>query len=166
MIICDDLCAVIVDDVVPAVLVVGCVDCVAVNAVSFACLCDLSSCVTDIFPCPVICRIVYAVLVEDSLVVQKSDCVMVLRKSILRTVVITVVQFDDAFIELGHVNCVIICNIIVEVEEQVVLHVHLSCVGVHPEDIRHLAAGSACLEECPVVVPVNDVDLDFDAGLC
>ena len=166
MIICDDLCAVIVDDVVPAVLVVGCVDCVAVNAVSFACLCDLSSCVTDIFPCPVICRIVYAVLVEDSLVVQKSDCVMVLRKSVLRTVVITVVQFDDAFIELGHVNCVIICNIIVEVEEQVVLHVHLSCVGVHPEDIRHLAAGSACLEECPVVVPVNDVDLDFDAGLC
>ena len=35
---------------------------------------------------------------------------------------------------------------------------------MHPEDIRHSAAGSACFEKCPVVVPVDDFDLGRDSG--
>ena len=37
---------------------------------------------------------------------------------------------------------------------------------MHPKDIRHLSAGSTCLKQSPVVVPVYDVDLDLDAGGC
>ena len=35
---------------------------------------------------------------------------------------------------------------------------------MHPEYVRHLSAGSACFKKCPVVIPVNDINFDLDAG--
>ena len=73
------------------------------------------------------------------------------------------VQVLNALIVLAHINA-FGGDIIIELEEQVVLHVHLNGVGVHPEHVRHLAAGSAGLEQGPVVIPVNNFYVDFDAA--
>ena len=164
VIIRDDLCAVIIDEVVPAVLVVGSVERIAVNAVRRACFRDLGSCVVDVFPCPVVCGSLYAVLVEDRLVVQKGDRIVVLGKRILMAA--GLIQIHDAFIIVVQVDRVVCRDVIVQIQEQIVLHIHLRRVGVHPEYVGHLSAGSACFEQCPVVVPVNDVDLDSDTGFC
>ena len=162
VVVCDDLCAVIINEVVPAVLVVGCVAGEAINIVSLAGFRDRGSCCQHIFPCPVVCRIFNAVLVEDCLVVEKGDGVMVLRNCVLDAV--AVIEVYNAVIVIGKIDGIVICDIVIEVEEQVIFHVHLGCIGVHPEDVRHLAAGSAGFKECPVVVPVNDVDIDLDTA--
>ena len=162
VVVCDDLCAVVINQVVPAVLVVGCVDGIAVNAVCCACFRDSSCCIVNIFPCPVVCRSLYTVLIKDSLVVKKSDGVVILGKRILMT--IGIIKGNNAFIIVVQVDRVVSRNVIIQIQEQIILHVHLSGVGVHPEYIGHLSAGSACLKQCPVVVPVNNVDLSGNAG--
>ena len=87
---------------------------------------------------------------------------MILRQSV-NVAVGAGVQVLNAFIVFGHVYLVLF-NVVVELEEKVVLHVHLRGVAVHPENVGHCAAGSACLEERPVVVPVNNFDVGFNAG--
>ena len=87
---------------------------------------------------------------------------MILGKRILMT--IGIIKGNNAFIIVVQVDRVVSRNVIIQVQEQIILHVHLSSVGVHPEYIGHLSAGSACLKQCPVVVPVNNVDLNGNAG--
>ena len=36
---------------------------------------------------------------------------------------------------------------------------------MHPEHVGHFAAGSTCLQQSPVVVPVHNLDGDLDTGL-
>ena len=87
---------------------------------------------------------------------------MVLRERILDA--IALVQFNDAFIVIVKIDRIVSRNIIIQRKDQIIFHIHLRRVGVHPEHIRHLSAGSACFEQCPVVVPVDYIDGDIHAG--
>ena len=73
------------------------------------------------------------------------------------------IQLGDAFVVLAHVDAVFL-NIRSEVEQQIIFHVHLHGVGMAPEHIGQLAAPGARFQQGPVVVPVDDFDLDRDAG--
>ena len=77
VILSDHLCAVIIDQVVPAVLVVGGVHSKTVD-IAVGCFCDLLGSFIHVFPCPLIGGSLYAVLIKDGLVVEKSDGVMIL----------------------------------------------------------------------------------------
>ena len=147
----DQLAAETVDEVVPAVLsVIGIHSC-AVNTVSLACLGDLGSCCSIVIPCPCVIRICYAILVEDCLVVDHSDRVMILRKRELISV--KVVDVHDAFIVVVKIDRVVCCDVVIEIEEHIRSHILLSFIDVHPEDVRKLAARSACFKKCPVLDP-------------
>ena len=154
--------AVCVDQVVPTILVVGGVHRHAVD-LALGIVGDLLSGIVHVFPCPLVGRILYAVLVKDRLVVEQRDGVMILRQS-EDLAVGTGVQVLDALIVLGQIDGAVLLDIAGQVEQNVVLHVHLSGVGVHPEYVGHGTAGSACLEQCPVVIPVNNLYVDLDAG--
>jgi len=69
------------------------------------------------------------------------------------------IQIYDALVEFGHIRGIIFCDVVGEIQKDIIFHIHLGCVGMHPEDIRHRTAGCACFEERPVVVPVDDLDL-------
>ena len=157
----DQLCAVIIDQVVPAVLVVGGIHSHAVD-IAVGSFCDLLGSFIHVIPCPLVCGIINAVLIKDSLVVQKCDGVMILGdREVLA--VSSGVQIDDTLIVLAQIHGLVLFDIGIEIKQDVVLHVHLCCVGMHPEHIGHCAAGSACLEQCPVVIPVDNFDLGGNA---
>ena len=88
---------------------------------------------------------------------------MILGKRIYRTVVGTCIELNDTLIELAHVDGIICFDVLIKVKQKVVLHIHLSCIGMHPEYIGHLAAAGTCLEQCPVVIPVNYIDSNLNA---
>ena len=81
---------------------------------------------------------------------------MVLRKSICLS--ITLINCCDVRIVNAQINAILF-DVACQVEQYIVLHVDLRIVGVHPEYIRKLSAGSTSLEKCPIVVPVNYLDL-------
>ena len=147
----DELAAETVDEVVPAVLAVICIHCCAIDAVSFACFADLGSSCCIVIPCPCVIRICNTIFVEDCLVVDHSDRVMILRKREL--VSVKVVDVYDAFIVICKIDCVVSCDVVVEIEKHVCSHVLLCFIDVHPENVRKLAARSACLKKCPVLDP-------------
>ena len=74
--------------------------------------------------------------------------------------VVTCVDRGDVRIKSVHIYAVF-CDVIRQIQQDIILHVDLSIIGMHPEHIRKLSAGSACFEQCPVVVPVNDFYFDF-----
>ena len=80
--------------------------------------------------------------------------------------VIAGVEIDDTFIVVVQVNGFVIGDVVIEVQQKVGIHIHLNGVGVGPEHIRQVAAVSAGFQKGPVVVPVNDVDVDINTGLC
>ena len=162
MVVCDDLCAVVINQVVPAVLVVGGVHGHAVDLAVGAFGDGLGSLI-HVFPGPVLGRILDLVLVEDGLVVEQGDGVVILRQGI-DVAVGAGVELHDAVIVVCHVDGVVSVDVVVELQEKVVLHVHLGGVGVHPEYIGHLSAESAGFQKGPVVIPVNNLYVDLDAG--
>ena len=160
----DELAAPAIDQVVPAVLAVVGVHRCAVYAVILAGFSDLGSRCCVVIPCPVVVGILNAVLVKNLLVVDHRDRVVILGQCVL--VAIQVVDVYDAFIVIVEVDRVILCDIIVQIQEHVCSHILLCFVDVHPEYVGHLAAGSACFQKCPVLNPCDDVHLYLDAGLC
>ena len=76
----------------------------------------------------------------------------------------TGVKLNDAGIVVVQINSVIGSNEIVKLEQNIVFHVHLNSVGMGPEHVRHLSAGSTGLQKRPVVIPVNNLNLDGNAG--
>ncbi len=112
MVIGDYLSAVAVNQVVPTVLVVRGVHC---HAVHFALriLRDFLGCSIHIFPCPLVGGILNAVLVENSLVVKQSDCVVILGQSV-DVAVCTGVQILNALIVFAHIDCFVLLDIVVE----------------------------------------------------
>ena len=92
---------------------------------------------------------------------------MILRQRIHGAVVVTCEQVGDALIVIRKINVIIRSDIVIQIQENIILHVHLGDIGMHPENIRHTGLiGSAGLEQGPVVVPVNNINLNLDAGLC
>ena len=76
--------------------------------------------------------------------------------------VVTFVDRSDVRIINAHVYAVFF-NVACEIQQDVILHIDLSIIGVHPEYICKLSAVSACFKQCPVVVPVNN--FNFDLGI-
>ena len=74
------------------------------------------------------------------------------------------IERNDAFVIIGEVDGVILRDVVIEVQEHIVFHIHLRCIGVHPEHIRHLAAGSAGFQKRPVLIPGDDIDFHRNAG--
>ena len=60
----------------------------------------------------------------------------------------------------AHINAVF-CNVIRQIQQDIIFHIDLRIVRMHPEYVCELSAGSARFEQCPVVVPVNNFYLDF-----
>ena len=60
----------------------------------------------------------------------------------------------------AHINAVF-CNVIRQIQQDIIFHIDLRIVRMHPKYVCELSAGSARFEQCPVVVPVNDFDFYF-----
>ena len=155
----DDLAAVCINHIVPAVLVVGGV---AAEAVNFAVgtFGDGLGGLVHILVSPVVIGISNAVLVEDGLVVQQGNGIMVLGQGI-DSAIVAGVQVHDAFVVVLGVGGCIGSDVVIQLQQNVVFHVHLDGIGMHPEHVGHFAAGSTCLQQSPVVVPVHNFDGDL-----
>ena len=46
-------------------------------------------------------------------------------------------QIRDSLVVVGKIDLVIRLNILIDRKKNIILHVHLRYVGMHPEDIRH-----------------------------
>ena len=162
LVLTDDVTAEVIDDVEPAVLVVGGVHGRAVE-LAVARFGDGLARGIVVVPGPGLVRVRNAALVKDGLVVQQRDGVVILRHGVLLALV--AVQLADALIIVLHLDNVGLFDVLGQVQQHVVLHVHLRGVGVHPEDVRQGAAGCAGLQQRPVLVPGDDLDVHVDAGL-
>ena len=163
MVIGDQLATVGVNQIVPAVLIVGSVAGKAVD-LSVGTLGDGLGSFIHILVGPVVGGIVHAVLVKDGLVVDHGDGIMILGQGI-DTAVVAGVQVHNAFVVVGGIGGCIGSDVVIQLQQNVIFHVHLDGVGVHPKHIGHLAAGSAGFQQSPVVVPVHHFDGDLDTGL-
>ena len=63
---------------------------------------------------------------------------MILRKC--KLISVKIVDVYDSFIIIVKIDCVVCCNVVIEIEKHVCSHVLLCFIDVHPENIRKLAA--------------------------
>ena len=158
----DNAGAVVVNDIVPAVLVVGDVHRHAVNFAVGA-LSDGFGGLIHVLPGPVVRGVGNAVPVEDGLVIEQRDSIVILGKRVDVTVGAGI-EPDDPLVVVAKIDGVVFLHVIVQLQQNVVIHVKLDGVGVGPEHVGHRTAGSARLQQRPVVVPVHHFDLCSDAG--
>ena len=62
---------------------------------------------------------------------------MILRQRVQRAIVLAREQIGDTLIVIREVDLVISRYIIIKCQKNVILHIHLCYVGMHPENIRH-----------------------------
>ena len=63
---------------------------------------------------------------------------MILGQCILYA--IALIQFYDAVIIISQIDRIVCSDIVVQRKDQIIFHVHLGGIGMHPEYIRHLSA--------------------------
>ena len=162
LVLTDDIATKVIHDVEPTILIVGGVHGRAIE-LALACLGDGLGGGIVVVPGPVVGRIGNAALVKDRLVIDQRNGVVILRHGILLAV--EAVEFADARIVVFHLHDVGLSDIIGQVQQHVVFHVHLSRVGVHPEDVRQRTSSRAGFQQSPVLVPSDHLDVDVDTGL-
>ena len=74
--------------------------------------------------------------------------------------VFTCVDRGDVRIINAHINAVFF-DVVCQIQQDIIFHVDLCVIGMHPEYICEFSAGSARFKQCPVVIPVNNLDLNF-----
>ena len=83
---------------------------------------------------------------------------MVLRKRILN--IIVSININDSLIIIAQVNGVIRFNIIVQIQKDLCFHVLLRFIDVHPEYIRQFSAHRTRLQQGPIFVPCDHININ------
>ena len=159
----DDIAAIAVDGVVITFLVgIGVAGQTVLGTIFLG---QLRRDIVQSLPGPGLIGIGDARLVKHVLVVPEADRVIILGQRIGVTVIL--IQLHDLRIIIRQIGVLVLFDIIGQVEQDALIHILFGILRMHPEDIGHLTAGSACLQKCPVVVPVDDLDAHGDpAGRC
>ena len=114
--------------------------------------------VGQIVPGPAFVGVAHAGGVKHFLIVDKAHGVLVLGNGVQRAV-------RAAGVGEGHLREFAGVHDVGAVRQHAVVGVFQQLVGVHPEDVRHLAAGGSGLQLGPVFVPAGHLHLDLHVGV-
>lgn len=110
----DQLAAISVNQIVPAVLVVGGIDTEAIN-IAVGTLGDCLGSLIHVLISPVVVGVSNAILIENSLVVQQGDGIVVLGQGV-DTTVVTGVQVHNAFVIVSGIGSCIGSDVVIQAE--------------------------------------------------